>query len=169
MKVYKQTIGDVTYENVQVQPLCDVFNIDFEHQRKTINKHLGLKQLVKKISDKERFGDNWKRLCLNKKGFTWWVLQLSYTLIREDLQSLFVDYQTNLFNYLYDTTYEREQLLKKRTSLENECEKLEEELDNNESYSKLINKRAEILRLGKESKQIDQKIISRQMEMKMEF
>ena len=166
LEVYKNTIGDVVYEDIALAPLCDLFKISLRHHRETIKNHKGLSQLTLEVADPSRYGNNRQYFSLTKKGFVWWVLQLSYKIVVTELQALFVQYQLNLLDYLYDAAYEREQLLKKKAKLESECNKLEKSLqDDNEDYNLLMAKKAEIMRLGKESKVIDSKIVTRQMEL----
>ena len=84
-----------------IKPLCDFFGIDPENQGDRIkNDPILAKSSVKKPM-KMLFGDNYPRLCLDKKGFIRWIQLLNPNIIDKNLRPAFSNYQELIFDFLY--------------------------------------------------------------------
>lgn len=145
-------------------PLCEVFDLSYSRQRENLKSHPGFKDHMVNIMLPDFFGDNKKRACLTKKGFVKWVLQLSYTIIREDLQPAFLEYQENVLNYLYDSVFQREAVLSQKALDQLEVNKIEQDLKvKDPEFQRYLDLKAKIARSGKTLKEIDQNYFGKQL------
>lgn len=106
VEMFDQTIkyhGD----DIFIQPFCDFFQIDYLNQKKIINRNLLLKKAMSKKTHLLLFGDNFERICLTKKGFLTWILQLRCQIVHPSLQEKLAEYQELIFDFLFGSV-ERE-------------------------------------------------------------
>lgn len=164
IEVYEKTIP---VENINLIPLnfvCEYFGLNYERQYKNIDEDDSFNDDFKKVSNFAVFNDNRQRGHLTKKGFIKWVLQLNPTYINELLQPTFKEYQNNIISYLYDNAFKQEQVLKRIVTLKRRKEQLFDSLyATNDDFVEFVNTQAEIMRLGKENKIIQDKIAGNQI------
>ncbi len=97
-------------EHIFIKPLCDFFGIDPENQGDRIkNDPILAKSSVKKPM-KMLFGDNYPRLCLDKKGFIRWIQLLNPNIIDQNLRPAFLIYQEMIFEFLYGAAEEQKMI-----------------------------------------------------------
>lgn len=163
INVYEKTIP---LENINLIPLnfvCEYFSLDYDRQYRNIDQEDSFKDDFKKVSNFTVFNDNRQRGHLTKKGFIKWILQLNPSYINELLQPTFKEYQNNIIGYLYDNAFKQEQVLKRIATLKRRKEQLYDSLyATNDDFVEFVNIQAEIMRLGKENKIIQEKIVGNQ-------
>lgn len=157
--LYEKTIPSEDFNYIPLEFLCESFSLDYDRQYRNLDNDITYQGLILKISNETVFGDRRKRGHLTKKGFIRWVLQINPTYINDTMRDIFIEYQNNILDYLYDYAIQQESILKKAASLKNRKEVLYNRLyANNEDFVSYINIQAEIARLGKENNVIQQKI-----------
>lgn len=123
LSIFNRTIK-TDDEYIFVKPLCDFFQIDYENQVDKIRNDAILSlQSVKKPNEK-LFGENRPRICLSKKGFIRWIQLINPKTLPEKLQVLFMEYQTDIFDFFYGTAQEENEIRK----LMEENQKIDEQL-----------------------------------------
>jgi predicted metallopeptidase len=164
IEVYEKTIP---VENINMIPLnfvCEFFSLDYDRQYRNLDNDDSFNDDFKKVSNFSVFNDNRQRGHLTKKGFIKWILQLNPTYINELLQPTFKEYQNNVISYLYDNAFKQEQVLKRIVTLKRRKEQLYDSLyATNDDFVEFVNTQAEIMRLGKENKIIQDKIAGNQI------
>lgn len=161
IELYQKTIPTKNLDLIPLEFLCETFGINYEKQYRNLDEDKSYEGLFLKSANEEVFGDKRKRGHLNKKGFTKWIFQLNPTYINDFLKETFIQYQNNLLDYLYENAIQQELVLRKvdllKTKKENLYNKLYSENDDFVSY---VNLTAEIFKLGKENKMIQQRIVN---------
>jgi hypothetical protein len=159
IELYQKTIPTQNLELIPLEFLCEYFSIGFERQYRDLDNNKSFDGLLLKEVNEEVFGDKRKRGHLNKKGFIKWIIQLNPILINELLRDTFVDYQNNLVDYLYDNAIQQETVLKTINALKSDKNELYRNLIlESEDFRKFVDLGAEIMRLGKTNKAIQDKI-----------
>ncbi len=101
IKVFKKTVIMVN-EYIAVKPLCDFFGISYKRAAERIRNDEILKNEWTKMSSETLFGDNRERFCVTKKGFVRWIQLINAGIIGHELRSKFIEFQSNVFDYLYE-------------------------------------------------------------------
>lgn len=157
--LYQKTIPTQNLELIPLEFLCEYFSIGYERQYRDLDNNKGFNGLFLKEANEEVFGDKRKRGHLNKKGFIKWIIQLNPILVNELLQDTFIDYQNNLVDYLYDNAIQQETVLKTINALKQDKNLYYQKLIlESEDFRKYVDLGAEIMRLGKTNKAIQDKI-----------
>jgi len=68
---------------------------------------------------KTLFGDNYPRLCLDKKGFIPWIQLLNPNIIDKNLRPSFLIYQEMIFDFLYGAAEEQKMIGSLNAKLQN--------------------------------------------------
>lgn len=106
-------------EHIYIKPLCDFFKIDPENQGDKIKNDLILAKSSVKKPNKTLFGDNYPRLCLDKKGFIRWIQLLNPNIIDKNLRPSFLIYQELIFEFLYGAAEEQKMIGSLNAKLQN--------------------------------------------------
>jgi hypothetical protein len=100
LTMFQETIK-YSGEDIFIQPFCDFFQIDYLNQRKVINRNSLLKKAVSKKTSMLLFGDDRERICLTKRGFLTWILQLRCQIVHPSLKEKLEEYQELIFDFLF--------------------------------------------------------------------
>lgn len=158
LKLYESTVPD-SNGMIPLSLICNVFQIDYDRQYRNIDNDISYKETFFKISNEDIFGDKRKRGHLSKKGFIMWIMQLSTSLIPEEMRTTFIEYKNNIIDYLYDNAIQQENVLKTINTLKKQKNDLYVKLHGESSdFRELIDIQARIMRLGKDNKAIQNKI-----------
>lgn len=123
LAMFRQTV-QYSGQNIWVKPVCEFFELDVQNQYTKIKKDPILGKLYgKNNTDFEKNGnlvgkntpdlgeiDNNGRILLSKKGFLRWVQIINANTIKEVLREKFISYQTLVFDYLYGSAEDEEQI-----------------------------------------------------------
>jgi hypothetical protein len=88
-------------EYIWIKPVCDFFEINYENQTRKINNDKIMANHSTKMSNSLLFGDNYKRLLVDKIGFIRWIQLINPVTIKESLREKFVKFQEMIFDYLF--------------------------------------------------------------------
>jgi len=164
-KTFEETIPE-NREIIPLEPLCDFFEINFQRQVENLRTHPGISPEMSLQTIPDFFNDRRKRICLTKKGFLKWVLQLNFKTVKKELQDQFLEYQDNLINFLYDSTLQREQMLSQRVKDKLEADRLEESLrKNNPEFQRLLELRRSISETARSISTMDRTYEKKQLSM----
>ena len=106
LAIFEKTIHcDDQY--IFIKPLCDFFKIDPENQGDRIKNDPILANSSVKKPMKSMFGDNYPRVCLDKKGFIRWIQIINPNIIADNLRDSFITYQELIFDYFYGAAEEQ--------------------------------------------------------------
>jgi len=105
-QIFEKTIQS-DEEYIFIKPLCDFFKIDPENQGDRIKNDPILANSSVKKPMKSMFGDNYPRVCLDKKGFVRWIQIINPNIIADNLRDSFITYQEKIFDYLYGAAEEQ--------------------------------------------------------------
>lgn len=159
IELYEKTIPTQNFELIPLEFLCANFGLDYEYQYRLLDKDVYFDGLFSKSENESVFGDKRKRGHLNKAGFIKWILRLNPIIVNELLRDSFAQYQNNVVDYLYDNAIQQENVLKQIIYLKNQKNEIYEKLiSETPEFREYINIQAEIMRLGKENKNIQIKI-----------
>lgn len=152
----------VPTENLELIPLnfvCEAFSLNYERQYKNIDSDITFNESFFKVANESVFGDKRLRGHLNKKGFVKWIIQINPTFINELLRDTFIDYQNSVLDFLYDNALQQETVLKSINTLKSDKNALYQKLIlESDDFRKYISVQAEIMRLGKTNKAIQERI-----------
>jgi hypothetical protein len=126
-----------------IKPICDFFMIDYKHQLRLINDNINLQKRSSLKSDKNIFGDERERLCLTKRAFLFWIVQINSNVLEEKLRDKFDSFKDILFDFLIGSEMDeeiRENKILKRDELKNNITKTLEELRQMRNELKTIEK-----------------------------
>jgi hypothetical protein len=114
--IFKET---VKYEgsDIWIKPICDFFNINYENQTRVIKSDKILSNQSTKKSSSLMFGDNYRRVLLTKKGYVRWIQILNSNIVKEELREKFEYYQEVIFDYIFGSIEEKEQIAQKKLRL----------------------------------------------------
>lgn len=106
IQIFQTTVkadGDIIF----VKPVCDFFKINYDNQAERIKNDQILSNCTGKKPFKTLFGDNYPRVFLTKKGFVRWIQIMNPSILPENLREKFIQYQNDIFDYLYGTAQEK--------------------------------------------------------------
>lgn len=86
---------------IWITPVCEYFKIGYDHHRKLIKNDPILQSIQRKNADYLTFGDNRKRILLSKVGFIRWIQLINPNTIDPQLRVKFIQFQTQVFEFLY--------------------------------------------------------------------
>lgn len=147
---------------IALRPICEALDVDWINQFKRLKTDKILKDALSKQTihvpnDRAR-----QMTCLPEIFVYGWLFQ-----IRSDSPALleykWVCYQT-LYHHFHGSITRRQQILQDHYSVQHEISELEEKLSNNEDYSRLKELKKQTTRHTKTLKQLDQDLISGQLE-----
>jgi hypothetical protein len=110
LEMFNKTVK-IQEDVIFVQPFCDFFNIHYKNQLKIINNNKFCQTGVCKKRSMLLFGDNRERICLTKRTFIAWILQINPQIVHPNLQEKLLLYQTLIFDYMFGSL-EREEKTK---------------------------------------------------------
>ena len=169
IEVYEKTIPVESMNLIPLNFVCEYFSLDYDRQYRNLDNDDSFNEDFRKVSNFDVFNDNRQRGHLTKKGFIKWILQMNPTYINEILQPTFKEYQNSIISYLYDNAFQQEKVLKKIASLKKQKELLYDSLyATSDDFVEFMKIQAEIMRLGKENKIIQEKITGNQMFLNFE-
>ena len=111
VQTFQETVkseGDIIF----VKPLCDFFKINYDNQAERIKNDQILSNCTGKKPFKTLFGDNYPRVYLDKKGFVRWIQIINPSILQDGLRERFIQYQSDIFDYLYGTVQEENEIKK---------------------------------------------------------
>lgn len=116
LSIFKET---VKYDGtlIWIKPICDFFNINYENQTRVIKSDKILSNQSTKKSSSLLFGDNYRRVLLTKKGYVRWIQILNPNLVKEELREKFEYYQEVIFDFIFGSIEEKEQIALKKLRL----------------------------------------------------
>jgi hypothetical protein len=97
-----QSIRKSDTEEIFIEPVCNFFGIHLKNQIERIKRDRICQSDVRKNSCQAMFGDNKQRNCMGKRGFIRWIQIINAEIVRPELQTLFIQYQVAVFDYLYN-------------------------------------------------------------------
>src|SRR3990167_10079117 len=113
---------------IAIKPICEALDVDFEAQRKRINRH----PLLSKLPSKQTVvaADNSERemLCLPEKYIYGWLAS-----INSDSEEL-IEYQEECYNVLFNHFHGRLTVLVERADIDEEIANLETALENTKEF-----------------------------------
>lgn len=105
IEIFKRTIvGDENLTCIFIHPICEMFEIDRENQRKFIQNDPILSRSTLKKTAESIFGDKYNRLALSKNGFLRWIQLLNPNIVKPELKEQLISYQIAIFDYLSGET-----------------------------------------------------------------
>lgn len=121
--MFRETV-QYSGQNIWVRPVCEFFQLDVRNQHKKIKNDPILGKLVGKntpvFNENEKLVaknhtdlgeiDNNGRILLSKKGFVRWIQIINANTVVEHLQEKFSIYQEFVFDYLYGSAEDEEQI-----------------------------------------------------------
>jgi len=102
------------------------------------------------------------RILLSKTGFLRWIQIINANTIVAPLRAKFIQYQTLIFDFMYEPMFNRKSLLKEKAQLSSRIDEKRDILNENKDYMDLISLQAEEMRLGKLLKDIDRDVVAAQ-------
>lgn len=157
--LFQKTVPTENLELIPLNFVCEAFSLNYERQYKNIDADITFKECFFKVANESVFGDKRLRGHLNKKGFVKWIIQINPTFINELLRDTFIEYQNNVIDFLYDNALQQENVLKTINALKSDKNELYKSLIiESEDFRKFVDLGAEIMRLGKTNKAIQDKI-----------
>lgn len=109
LAMFRQT---VQYDGqlIWVRPVCDFFEISVQNQHRKLKNDVILGNLwIKKSTDLGKIDEN-GRILLSKKGFIRWIQIINANTITDHLRERFVKFQDLIFDYLYGSAEEEENI-----------------------------------------------------------
>lgn len=113
--------------NYFVKPFCDFFKIDFDNQVKRIKNDMICQTDTGKNTDKLLFGDEIPRLTLSKRSFVRWIQLINPQILQVSLRDKFIQFQANIFEYIYSGTSNKLQFLEDMQAINAEANRLRSE------------------------------------------
>jgi hypothetical protein len=158
---YQKTVSPNQDNYIPIKPVCVLFGINYKHQNEFISKHKYLSTVVGKNRPRLPQGGGHKdEILLSKAGFIFWIFQLNANIIKNNNEDTFIAFQANLLEYMYANTENRINTLKQKVAIHAEIMTTMQELENNQAYLKLMDLKAQEMRLGKEIKDYDKQILA---------
>jgi hypothetical protein len=101
---FNEAVKKAADGSIFIEPTCRYFGINYDYQKdQVIGKKETLKELRRNFAAEDVFGDKKQRLCLEKKGYTLWILQLVPSNITVSKRDLFQFFQQNFFEYVWNS------------------------------------------------------------------
>lgn len=141
IEIFKQTAMADSAGVIPAKPLCDFFGLDWSNQQKTFKSDPHLAQLMVKKPSTGNDGKTYQMIHFSKKGFLRWVQIINPNVVREDLKEKFLNYQLQIFDYLFGSLEEQERLqanLRRKKELEFIIKNAKDELKNIEKSVSLF-------------------------------
>jgi hypothetical protein len=123
LAIFRETV-QYSGQNIWVKPVCEFFKLDVQNQyRKIKNDPILGKLYGKNTADFKENGelvgkntadlgeiDNNGRILLSKKGFLRWIQIINGNTINGLLRERFIIFQELIFDYLYGSAHDEEQI-----------------------------------------------------------
>lgn len=169
IELYEKTIPAENHNNIPITFFCDYFDIDESKMLKLIEIDKLYKDNFSLLIDEDLFDDKKAHLYLNKKSFIRWILQLHIENTNDNQRELFIEYQINIVDYLFNNANQQEAILKKGEALKKRRKEIYLVLaSERDDFVEYMNLGAEIARLGNDNKIIQKKIASNQFTLELE-
>ncbi len=101
IQIFNDSVKRTNDNEVFVKPLCDFFGINYKHQSERIKRDEICQSQVGKNRLESYFHDTRDHLTLSRKGFLRWIQLLNAEIVRPELRSKFIEFQANVFDFLY--------------------------------------------------------------------
>jgi hypothetical protein len=118
LQMFTSTVKNID-EDIFIEPLCDFFKIDWINQQKKMKNDPILAKCLRKNTSKSLFGDNYPRVCLEKRGFLRWIQILNPNIIDKHLRDSFIVYQELISDYLFGAAEEQKMIGSLNAKLQN--------------------------------------------------
>jgi hypothetical protein len=159
IEVFEKTIPVENFDLIPIHFFCEEFGIDRDISQKLLSGNQRFSSHIKKISNEGIFGDKAKHIHLDRKGFIAFVMHIPVANAKPELRELLLDYQMEVLDYLYGNANQQEAILKRGVALKKERSEIYAKLiSENKDFKRYIDITANIARLGKENKTVQNKI-----------
>lgn len=160
-KVYFLSANGIYH--IAIKPICEALKIDYSRQLRTLksDKTLGSAwslQTMQVPGDQNR-----KWACLPEFFIYGWIFSIQSE--SKALEAYKWKCYELLYNYFHGTLTERTGFLKVKTTNELEIDRLESELQKNETYKKLKELKSDNKKVNKSLRALDEEVVKSQLEL----
>lgn len=160
-KVYFLSVNGTWH--IAIKPICEALDVDYIQQFKNVksDKILGPALCVHTMQVPGDQSRKWS--CLPEFFVYGWIFSIQSE--SQALEAYKWKCYELLYNYFHGTITERTGFLKVKTANEIEMERLEAELEENESYKKLKELKGANKKVTKALQKLDEEVVQSQMEL----
>lgn len=97
-------------EYVWIKPICDFFEINDENQSRSIRKNPFLSNHSTKKSNSSLFGDNYRRVLVDKFGCLVWIAGINPNIIAEEKREAFKQFQNLIYEFMHGSVQENQRI-----------------------------------------------------------
>ncbi len=148
---------------VALKPICEALNVNYNRQFQNLKEDKILRDVFAIQQMRDSLGRIQNMVSLPEKFIYGWLFR-----IRSNNEEL-INYQRECYEILWEhfngTITQRQKLLQQQTAEEIEIKALEKRLAENTDYQRLNEIKGNTLRRGKQLKQLDQHIISENLDL----
>lgn len=153
---------------IAVKPVCEALGVDYIQQFKNLKEHQILKQLLCEHTMVGADNRLRKMISLPEKFFYGWLFGIQSS--SPDLINYQFKCHEILFDHFHGSITERQSVLKEKSKLLIEIEKLQDKIKDNDDIKKLNKLKAELKDKSRSLTKMDVKIVSSQLDLwKQEF
>lgn len=166
--VNEKEIEIATFNNekhVAIKPICEAIGVNYTTQFEKIKEDEILSSVVPLKGITGADGKQYKMRVIPLRFVFGWLFTINPNNVKPEIKQDVLNYRMECYNALFDTFTKRTSILKEKTNLQVEIEKLEENWKQTEEYKKI----EELKKLQKNASQrlnnLDKNIINEQLDL----
>lgn len=154
---------------VAVKPICQALGIDDKSQRNRIQTDEILSSVGVVLTSTGSDGKQYDMFCIPVKFVFGWIFSIQDERINEAAKPTFLKYKLECYNALYDyftgSSYKRAENLRQKALVEMEIQKLQAELEQNETYKRLAELKQQKQEVSKNLNNMDKETLLQQLDL----
>ena len=148
---------------VAIKPVCEAINVDYTQQFKNINADLILGPALCKYTMQVPGDQPRSMVCLPEYFVYGWIFSIKSK--SEDLLEYKKECYLILYNHFHGSIGKRKELLLTKATSKVELENIKDRLRKNQDYLRYEELQGEIMRIGKDLKELDANFEAEQMRL----
>jgi hypothetical protein len=160
-----QIVQNGSEKYVAIKPICQAIGIDFQNQINKLKEDDILSELytlryIVGADSKSR-----KMATIPLKYVFGWLFTINSNNVKEEVKSDLIEYKKQCYDALFETFTKRTSIIKEKTAIQIEIDRLEEEWKESETFQKIKALKAEKTKATKKLNELDKSVAQDQLDL----
>jgi hypothetical protein len=158
-------VTDKNEKYVSIKSICKAIGVKYDTQIDKINADEILSQLTPLRGATGADGKEYKMRVIPLKYVFGWLFTISANKVKPEIKESIIAYKKECYDALFDTFTKRTNILKEKTTIQVEIEKLESDWKNTPEYKKIQELKKQQSDATKRLNNLDKNIVSEQLDL----
>lgn len=150
---------------VAIRPICEAIGVNYSSQLRKIKEDEILNSVVALSTTTGTDEKNYQMTVLPLRFVFGWLFTINPKNVKPEVQKHIIKYKLECYNALFDTFTKRSSILKERTKLQVEMQRLEEELKSDKKYLRIQELKSQMSKTTKQLNSMDKDVITGQLNL----